>query len=350
MRIIIVIDSPSLGGAQRVAFNLSTWLNKQVNITSCIVALNNTTNESYSVDDTDYECIYGYKIIRRLRNIVVNRKADVVVTMGTPLCVYTFWALYGLNIKHIISERNSPANFSGKWITKVISRFLMRYADGFIFQTRKAQNYYGDNIINRSVVIPNPLLDILYIPVHSRDSKIVSVGRLVKQKDHELLIRSFSEIEKKFPDYCLEIYGEGKERTQLMALVNSLGLENKVFFPGESKDIHNLIRSAAVFVLSSKFEGVPNALMEAMALGLPCISTDCPCGGPAELICNGENGLLVPVGDKNAMVKAIEKILSSSKEAELMGKAATKIIETHSMDRVCQKWLDYIKMIAYKDI
>jgi glycosyltransferase involved in cell wall biosynthesis len=221
--------------------------------------------------------------------------------MGVPGALFDVPACVGLGIKHIISERNDPAHFGGSTITRIVSRLLMRKANGFVFQTKDAQAFYGGEIAKHSVIIPNPLFigddypDTQY--VGEREETIVTTGRLNKQKNHPLLIRAFKRIAVEFPEYKLIIYGEGPERQNDEALISELGLQERVLLPGTINDVPAKIYKSSLYVLSSDFEGMPNALMEAMALGLPCISTDCPCGGPRELIYKGYIGMLVPVDD-----------------------------------------------------
>jgi len=348
VNIVIAIDSPGRGGAERVGFTLARWLDSQVDLNATLVAIRESNKLSYSTDGLDYVNLRNKNVIWGLRRVVKDRDANVLLTMTVPLCVYTVPALWGLNIKHVVSERNSPAHFSGKWITKVLSRWLMKQADGFVFQTKQARDFYGGKIAERSTIIHNPICEIsedLFQPIFDRKKVIVSVGRLNKQKNHAMLVKAFSEVLKEYPDYTLKIYGDGKERENLERLIAITGLSDKVFLLGTQSDIHKAIVDAAMFVMSSDFEGMPNALMEAMALGLPCISTDCPCGGPAELIKNGKNGLLVPVGDIVALSYAMNRILSDISYSAILGEKAKEIVESHSQDKICQHWLEYFQIL-----
>jgi glycosyltransferase involved in cell wall biosynthesis len=350
MNILIVIDTPGRGGAERVSFTLASWLDTHDDIHATIVALNESKKLSYPTEGIDYVNLNSRNVIWGIRKTVKQRNTDVVLTMTVPLCIYTVPALSGLNVKHVVSERNSPAHFAGKWTTKVMSRWLLKQADGFVFQTKQARDYYGGRIADRSVIIHNPICEMpdnLFKPVFERRKVIVSVGRLNKQKNHAMLIKAFADVFKEYPDYTLRIYGDGKERENLVELIRTLGLTDKVILAGTQSDVHKEIVDAAMFVMSSDFEGMPNALMEAMALGIPCISTDCPCGGPAELIENGKNGILVPVGDINAMTKSMKSILCDHNSAELLGREASLIKETHSADLICKMWLDYFNGIVY---
>ena len=194
-------------------------------------------------------------------------------------------ALKGSKAKIIVSERNDPRNFQGKTITKLVSRYLMSKADGFVFQTNDACDFYK-KYKDRSVVIPNPVADVPVIlerlPNEQRDKVIVTAGRLVPQKNHEMLIKAFGKIAYRFPEYKLIIYGEGELKEKLQLLSRDLSMGDRVVFPGSVNDLHEKIKNAELFVLSSDFEGMPNALMEAMAMGITCISTDY-CGGPRDI-------------------------------------------------------------------
>lgn len=351
MNVVIIIDTPGRGGAERVALTLARWLEVQNGIHSTIIAIRESSKMTYPTDGIDFVNLKNRNVICGIRRIVTEKRADIVLTMTVPLCIYTVPALLGLKTKHVVSERNSPAHFSGKWITKVLSRWLMKQAEGFVFQTKQARDFYDGIIANRSAVIHNPICELsegAKSPMSQRRKEIVSVGRLNKQKNHALLIRAFADVLKDYPEYTLIIYGDGRERENLESLINCLGISGKVILAGTQCNVHKEIANAAMFVMSSDFEGMPNALMEAMALGLPCISTDCPSGGPADLISDGKNGLLVPVKDKNPLVNAIIELIEKRDYALELGKEASNIRETHSSDVICGQWLAFFRSIIAK--
>lgn len=353
MKIVFTIAHMNLGGAQRVCYNLINWIiyntDAEVHLMICS---GRTIKKEYDLSKIPYTIVSGglYNKISRIRSELKRINPDVLVTMGVPGALFDVPACVGLGIKHIISERNDPAHFAGSTITRIVSRLLMQKADGFVFQTKDAQNYYGGNIAKHSTIIPNPLFisgdltDVIY--KREREKVIVATGRLNKQKNHPLLIKAFKRVHEKYPEYKLVIYGEGPERERDEALIKELKIEDCVSLPGAINNVPEIIRKASLYVLSSNFEGMPNALMEAMALGLPSISTDCPCGGPRELIRNGENGMLVPVGDEKALSEAMLYMLEHPDEANAMGQEAMKIRETHSTDRICQQWYDYFQKIT----
>ena len=350
MHIMLVISNPSMGGAQKVAMNLAEWINTNTDSAVHIVALSNTQQKTYDMQKMNFSVLNKGNIISQLKAKIKEQKPDIILSMGVPLSIYTVPACIGTGVKHIISERNDPAHFAGKKIVKIVSRLFMKTASAFVFQTDDAQKFYGPKLAKRSRVIPNPLFNTEKMPEKpfdgERNKTIVSVGRLNSQKNQKLLIEAFAEVCEKYPDYKLVIWGEGAEKDALKSMTDSLGVTDTVNLPGATGDVLNEIYKDSIFILPSDFEGMPNALMEAMALGLPCISTDCPCGGPKALIKNNENGILIGVNDKDALVKSIEYMLDNPKVAKAMGDKAFKIREDYSLSRICTMWYEYFKEVV----
>jgi len=352
MKIAIIISHPEMGGAQRVSLNLVEWLQNSASYEASIIALSHLEKGAYDMTRYDYHYLKSKIKVLELRKLLKSLSPDVVLTMGVPLCLYTIPATIGLHLKHIVSERNDPSHFAGKKSTALVSRLLMKHADGYVFQTNDAQAFYGGGIAKKSTVIPNPLFNISKMPAaiyeEVREKSIVTVGRLNLQKNHILLIDAFAAIAEEYPDYKLIIWGDGGERGKLENYVKECKLEKKVILPGTSNKIFDHIYKSSLFILSSDFEGMPNALMEAMALGLPVISTNCPCGGPSFLIKDGNNGILVPVGDKGKLLKAMKFMLDNPDRAKEMGQKAFYIREQLSELSINQKWLHYFKTISAK--
>ena len=160
-----------------------------------------------------------------------------------------------------------------------------------------------------------------------------------EQKNQELLISAFNDIPKnKRRGYILEIYGEGARRRTLQDMINRLGLNENVFLRGKTDDVARVLNNSRIFVLSSLYEGLPNALLEAMALGLPCISTDCPCGGPRSLIKDNENGLLVENKNEGALSEAICKLINNDGLRKKIAKNALLIRESNDIIVIVKKW------------
>lgn len=287
------------------------------------------------------------RCIKRIRLLIKEEKIDTVLIMGVPLCIYGIPGGFNSNAKVFVSERNDPSHFAGKYVTKVFSRLLMRKADGYIFQTEDAMRFYGRKISKRAEVIPNPLLAEGLMPPTpysgKRKKSIVSVGRLDKQKNQKMLIDSFHKIAGVFPEYTMTIWGEGSERTNLEKYITELGMDTRIFLPGISNNLFNEIFDAAVFVLTSDFEGMPNALLEAMALGLPCISTDCPCGGPRELIDDGINGYLIPTNNSVALAEKMALLLTNKSISEKFSKEAFRIREKYNYNKIGNQWMNFLQ-------
>ena len=352
MRIGIVISAFTNGGAQRVAVTLSKWLNDHGQNCS-IIALDESPKNQYDAHDVNLvrlrNMYKGKGITKRIKIFDRENPIDVYIVMGVPMSMYVIPALKKSKAKIIISERNDPRNFQGKTITKIVSRWLMNKADGFVFQTSDAWNFYK-KYQDRSNIIPNPVAEVpdvqVRTPNEQRKKEIVTAGRLIPQKNHEMLIRAFAKIAPSFPEYRLVIYGEGLLKDNLKGLCRDLGVEQVVDFPGSVNDVHKRILNSELFVLSSNFEGMPNALMEAMAMGITCISTDCPCGGPKDLIEDGVNGVLIPVGDVYACAESIAKCLTEKQIADKFGIKALDVRKKFCKDVICKKWLDYVEKIV----
>lgn len=351
-KIVIVTNSLSLGGAERISILLSEWMSSK-GIEVALVTLKKDREKGYELNPNINRIAINqhvdkpstFNTILKLRKALNEYKPSLVIVMGVPLCIYTIPAIFGLGIPVIVSERNDPANFAGKKTTKIISRLLMYKAKGYVFQTEDAMKYYSKRIQNKATVIPNPItVENMPIPYYGqRKKRIVTAGRLVPQKNHELLINAFSKIVKHHPDYTLTIYGNGSERNKLESLIDSLNLKHYVLLPGAKNDIFNEILDAEIFVLSSDFEGMPNALIEAMALGVPVISTNCPCGGPSFLIKHMKNGLLTPVGNVEKMAEAINILIDDKELSRRISENAVDVRKTLEIDEVCGKWVNIIK-------
>lgn len=283
--------------------------------------------------------------IAALRELIKKYKPAALISFMAEPNFRAIIAAKGLPVKNIVSVRNDPKIEYGGKFDKIVSEYIMPMADGCVFQTGDAKAYFSKKLQNKSEIIMNQVSEAFFSTAYNGERHdIVTAGRLNAQKNHALLIRAFAKIADKVEDN-LCIYGIGNLKTELEELISSLGLEDRVRLMGLSDNVPESIKAAKLFVLSSDFEGMPNALLEAMALGLPCISTDCPCGGPAMIIRNGENGVLVPVGDENALSEEMLMLLSDTGKAERMGKAAKQTAESFRPDRVFAQWREYVDTI-----
>ena len=228
-------------------------------------------------------------------------------------------------------------------IIEKLEKCLLMSCDGIVFQTKEVQGRFPKKIIRKSVVIHNMLMDDNLPIVESCNKKkeIVGIGRLSEEKNFKLLIDAFSEINS--GDYILKIFGEGPLRKNLEKQIISQHLEDKVFLMGKVDKVVDYIKDSEIFVLSSNSEGMPNALMESMAMGLACIATDVSTGGTRALIENQRNGILVPVGDKESMKKALCLLIKDDCLRMKISNEAIKIRNLYSKEIIIPQWLDYIR-------
>ena len=275
--------------------------------------------------------------IRELHKILKKENFDVVIALGDFAAMYVILGATGTKSDIIVSERNDPNREPDKKIFRKLRDLIYRKAKAIVCQTSDAAAYYS-NIVKKRIVIYNPIDKALPVYHGERDKRIVNFCRIDSQKNLPLLIDSFVEFSKGFSGYTLEIYGDGPLKDDIQEYIDKCKMSKMIKLYPFCTDIHERIKKAAMFVSSSDFEGMSNSMLEAMAIGLPSVCTDCPIGGAHEIIQNEKNGLLVPTNDKTAMVKAMKKIASDPKFASLLSKESVKIRERLSQQRICNKW------------
>lgn len=303
--------------------------------------------------------------VKNLEDAIRTEQPDVLFSFCVKANYRATMAAWGKKIPVIISVRNDPkVDYTGRK-NAVMTRLFLNGAAGCVFQTQEAKEFFAGSLQKKSVIICNPVNEkFLQAERKLPAKKIVCVGRLVKQKNQMLLLKAFENVLRKYPQYELYFYGDGSqdackdiltEYVQKKEIVinagdekRSLCLKAAVHFMGVRSDLETELADAAMFVLPSDYEGMPNALMEAMALGLPSISTDCPCGGSRYWIEHGKNGLLFPVGDTEALTESMLWVIGHPKEAEAMGQRARKTLQSAALDRVYAKWKAYMEDVAEK--
>lgn len=339
------------GGAERVIAQLSNYFVAQE--ISCRIIMTENSEIMYSLspqinvvsigrksDNKVIDRILRYNIIRKM---VVFNRPDAVLTMPEDTGIYAILALVGTGIPVYVSERNNPWIMPDVKITRALRKIAYPFAKGIIFQTEMAKSFFSKRIQKKGIVLQNPV-DATRIPEPykgERKKRFVAVGRLEKQKNFPLLINAFAKFCENVDGYELVIYGEGKERENLENLINALHLAGHVQLPGRDFDVLNKINDSTAFILSSDYEGMPNALIEAMCMRMPVISTDCPSGGPHELIKDDENGFLVPVNSEERLLNAMLKI-TDSKTCERFEKNLKLFRDKMTSDHVFNKWRTFL--------
>ena len=357
MKIVFFTSGLSGGGAERVCCNLANFLCQREHDIEFITISDDEATYPLSTKISRQALLHQQErsnflhdnLLRfyRVCKLIRKTRCDCYIVMLPIPTILLLSLRFLTKAKIIASERVDPSTYppsKQKRLKKVAHK-----ADGWVFQTEIQKNWYGNSIGSAAVkIIPNAINKEFITAEYSgpRNKQIVSSGRLTEQKNHALLIKAFAGITAKYPAYKLVIYGDGPLRKDLELLASNLGIADKVSFPGYTTEIRKKIERSSLFVLSSDFEGMPNALMEAMALGVPCISTDCKGGGARFLIKNGTNGLLTPIGDVEALQTAMEKILSDQFFADNLSHNAHKLGETHSPEKIYAEWENLIKKVV----
>lgn len=275
------------------------------------------------------------RLVGKVRSFVKKEKPEAVVAFMAPICLIAGFACRGLKTRLIVSERIDPALDPRNMLFRMLLNDVYAKSDITVFQTERAKNYFSEKIQRNSVIIPNPI-QVKALAGKVRKKRIVTAGRLMPQKNHEMLINAFAQLYKKYPEYRLDIFGEGPLKDALQQQIEDLGVTEVVILKGNVPDIHEQIADAEMFVLSSNFEGLSNALLEAMMMGLPVISTNC--AGSDEAIQSGENGLLIPVGDEDALAAAMMQLAADPELTAKLGNAAKETTRQYTVDRVIDRW------------
>ena len=278
-----------------------------------------------------------------LRKYIKSDKPDVFISFLAPFNIFSNIVLAGIKIPKIVAERNDPRHIPQNKYLRGIRNFIYNFTNKIIVQTQNNKIYFNESIQDKISIIHNPVSIGEYSGkalITKKKRKIVTVGRLIKQKNQKMLIEAFKRILVSYEDYQLIIYGEGEMRGELNQLIKLYNLENNIKLVGAKENILEHLLDAELFVLTSDFEGMPNALIEAMCLGLPCISTKV--SGAVDLIESGVNGILIDKNDVSALEKSIRELLDNKELAYNLGKNATFIESKLSIDNISEQWINEI--------
>lgn len=249
--------------------------------------------------------------------------------------------------KLILGEFTSPQlEFKIDAPENRLKQMYFPYADGFVFQTYEQEEFYSYLANIKKIVIPNPIEEISVTPFcGKRKKEIVNYCKHVKAKNLPLLIKSFAKLVKEYPEYKLVIYGDGPERNNTEKCILDQGIQDNVVLKPYAKNVLELVRESAMFVSSSEREGISNSMLEAMAIGLPTICTDCPAGGARMFIESYRNGIVVPVNNSDALYKAMKYVIDNPDKAENMAENAVVIKKTLEKNKILQQWQDFLSNI-----
>ncbi len=351
MRVLFVTEDLANGGSERV---ISVLANGFAEEHESAVAAIRWDKVVYTLDDRvkyySFKDENKGKLKRTLGRFlflikaIKDYKPDIVVAFDTIPITYSYICCKLTKQKLVVSERTEPSKHLGKGIISKLYFKAFDKSTGAVFQTEEAQKYFNPDVQKKSVVIPNPINDEFVTERYKgeRTKEIVTACRLTAQKNIRLFIDIISEITKKYPEYKGIIYGDGPDLEKLKAYAKEKNAEDNILFAGKVSNIKERIYKSQFYLCTSDYEGISNSMLEAMALGLNVVSTDCPVGGARMAITSGIDGMLFPVGDRDAGVEAISKLIESPELSDSIGEAATKICERWSSKRITQKWIDFL--------
>ncbi|WP_019679568.1 glycosyltransferase [Ruminococcus flavefaciens] len=358
-KICFLTSTINYGGATKILIEIANYLSDYHNVS--IMYYGNDEVSFYKIKEKidinkvpvtscnirKVRLLTQMKIIRsELRSL----NPDLVIAFGNTEKLMAIGGSIGTKIKVVISERQDPYNYNPGKKTTMWLRYML--ADGCVFQTKGAAKYFPKRIQRKSTVIPNFIFQEKrdFVSIEKKE-KIVSFSARfeLKQKRQDIMVEAFYLVSKKYPDWKLVFYGDGDDQLKIEEIVKSKGLNNQVVFEGKVSNVLDYIYKSAIFVLSSDYEGIPNALLEAMGLGIPCVSTDCSPGGARLLIKNYHNGLLVPINDPKALADAIIYFIKNPVEADAMGKKAMNVLDIYKPEKIMHLWNDYICKYIVED-
>jgi glycosyltransferase involved in cell wall biosynthesis len=341
--IIFVVTSMGRGGAERVISILANHYQFKGYEVSIVMLWHNNVcyelNPSVKVVDMSNDVIKPIRrvpyLVFKLRKYIKKINPYTVVSFVAQNNLIAGMACKGLNCRFIPSERIDPSAVKRNIILKKLLKTIYATSTITVLQTDRARKYFPEVVQRNSIVIVNPI-DINTYAIEQSKPRIVSAGRLVKQKNQIMLVKAFKQIHDKYPEYSLTIYGEGELREEIEEQIIKLDLKEAVDLPGNLTNVHDEMKDAYMFVLSSDYEGLSNSLLEAMMMGLPCISTDC--SGSDEVIIDRYNGILVPRGNQEQLSEAMKLLIDDKELTKKIGRNAMTSSEKFSTKNVINKW------------
>jgi len=362
MKIVFLIPSLEAGGAERVITLLANyWVEKGYSIQ--IITLSDPNKSSFYPLSNSIQLLQTgtKKQLSGLRKLLslgkqwniirreVNKSKPTALIAFLDISIFLSLILKPfINTKVIVSERNNPYLNETNLLLKETNDFLYKYTDKLVLQTEGIAKTYSQKLQNKIVIIPNPVVPLnSSLSNNSEPTKlpdanyIVAMGRLKYQKGFDVLIKAFAAVKEELTNWSLIIIGEGEERNYLQELCKLTNVDKKVHLIGRVKSPENILAYAKLFVLPSRFEGFPNALCEAMSMGLPCIATKCKFG-PSEIITDQYNGLLVEVDQVESLSEKLVTLASSEAFRSKLGTEAKKITNTFAIQKIAGQWEEVI--------
>lgn len=370
MKIIFLVSSMGAGGAERVAATLCrAWVERGDDVTlvptfsgggKSFYVLDGRVSLRYLSDELGLNYGTGKNYARRLmalRRMIVGEQPDVVVSFLPNVNVAAIVATAFTGVPCVVCERSDPTARTMPWVWRRACRLLYRFADCVAVQTQsvaeRISGIYGE--LKRVEVVPNPLPQVLVTwPMTLKEPHsprvLLSLGRLTSGKRVDLVIRAFAELAPTHPDWVLHVYGDGPLAPTLVSQVAAYPLEirERIQLLGSTTDPWTVMRASDAFVMASELEGFPNALLEAMSLGLPCVTTDCR-SGPRDISRNGQDALLIPVGDLDALVQALGHLMDDAELRRVLGlRARDSVLGRYCLSQVLVIWDNIFRSVGVR--
>lgn len=369
MNIAFLTNSIGYGGVEKMIAFISSSLSERghevwvINFNSVpkyVQSIKRPFNDRVHVIDLDivnYGLFRHYYRIYQVCKLAVKFKFDVIIGFTFFPNFYAKITSVFVGIPSIMSERGDPNRTIGKSLLDRIIVYCINHSRGAVFQTEGASYYYSKKLQKRCRIIPNPIYlsssdDIRkFKPISQREKSIVAVGRFQNiQKRYDVLIEAFRIVIDSHPDYVLKLYGSGDDEKLIRDWVSEAGMDNNVLFMGLAKNTISVIKNEGIFVTTSDYEGISNSLLEAMAVGLPVVATDCTPGGARMLIKDHQNGILTPVGDASAVASAILEFIDHPELADKCGREATGVLDRFSPKKIIDLWESYLMKVVTKSV
>ena len=348
--IVIVAEHFTAGGAERVISELVTEWSKEGHKVTAVLIRADKYPESYDLPSSMKIIVLkssNNRFIRRIQNAVdlvkILKKCPnaIIISFVEPAMLVVALASPFIKNKIIFSERCDPQNNPPQRKMRVVRNLIFNIPEKCVFQTEDAKSYFSERIQKKGVIIPNPVNPDLPDPYKGeRKKEIAYVGRFVPQKNIPMLLEAFKKLSSEYPEYILRMFGRGFEDNDVMAWIKRNRLEGKIVLEGFQNNVTDLIKECALYVSSSDYEGISNSMLEALAMGIPTVVTDCPVGGAKQTIENGKNGLLVPVGDVEALYKAMKQVIENKELAQQLSRESIKIREQYPVEKIANMWLE----------
>jgi len=356
LKVTLIISSLSSGGAERVMSMLANhWSQDKYDIT--LITLASVDLDFYHLSNkvrripldlmkpsksSFHAVIAVFSRLKAIRSAIKNSEANIVISFVDRTNILTILSSRWLNVPVIVSERTDPRHHKIGLIWNFFRKLLYKYSDALIVQTMAVKEWANNELPGvNAFSLPNPVeipdSDIVGNHELMEGKVIVSVGRLGFEKGHDVLLRAFKLCHQKDMNWRLVIFGDGPEKPALESYIKEHNLSDFVYLPGRILNPNEILPLAKIFVLPSRYEGFPNALLEAMASGLPVISTNCD-SGPSEIISNGNDGMLVPVDDAQALANILLKLMASPSDRKRLGSAALHTVQRYEIGNVIKMW------------